>query len=262
MVEFTSLTLADAHEAAFDIILEQHKEIDIQTHVDKKEFTLELEGPGGSDAIMVMHVIEPLAEPQLSPGCAYATRPGFVDGYKKQFLTLTLPRADGMQATYTYWNRLKDYPPNIYEGAELVYQEGDGKGDGFDQVAPLIEKLKSDHNNRRGVMIPWNPLIDASSQDPPCLNWVQVVIRNGLMHMRVLFRSQDMLLGLPGNLVGCSAMMSFLSKEIGVPVGSLTLISTIPHIYKKRDGDEFDLMRNHIFRRKIEKRWTVIISSP
>lgn len=251
MVEFTTLTLADAHEAAFDIIMEQHKEIDIQTHVDKKEFTLEFEGPGGSDDIMVMHILEPLAEPQISPGCKYSRMPGFVDGYKKQFLTLTPPRADGKEATYTYWNRLKDYPSRIFEGREMILIEGDGRGDGFDQVTPLIEKLKGDHNNRRGVMIPWNPMFDATSRDPPCLNWVQVIIRNGRMHMRILFRSQDMLLGLPGNLVGCAAMMASLAGEIGVPAGSLTLISTTPHIYKKRDGDEFDMMRNHIFRRKM-----------
>jgi thymidylate synthase len=92
------------------------------------------------------------------------------------------------------------------------------------------------------------------------MNWLQIVIRNGKVYLRVLFRSQDFLLGLPENLVGCAALQEWIVSEfvkLGIPVtiGNLTLISTIPHIYKKRDTDDFDKMRSHIYALKIQKNW-------
>jgi thymidylate synthase len=264
-MEIIAETLSEAHEAAFDEILNCHKEIDIQTHVDKKEFTLEFEGENGGDDIITMRVLHPLQEPQVSPGVNYQT--GFTEAYKKQFLTLTPPRADGNHAVYTYWNRSKDFPcvgiaSNAWQSAHAVVM-GDGRGDGFDQVSIVIEKLAKDPNNRRGVIVTWNPLIDARSLEPPCMDMIQFVIRNGRLHMRVIFRSQDILLGLPENFVGCTAYLVYVAAEISklvgheVKVGELTLVSLIPHIYKKRDGDEFDQMRARIHELKTLGKWKV-----
>ena len=137
---------------------------------------------------------------------------------------------------------------------------GDGRGDGFKQVTELVKKLVSDPNSRRGVMVTWNPLLDSFSREPPCMNWLQVVIRNGIVHLRVVYRSQDALLGLPENLVGCAALLEYITNEIvdkGLKVvpGTLTLISTIPHIYKKRDSNDLDKMIAHIQSQKKSGMW-------
>ena len=248
-MEIYTNTLAEAHEAAFDAILNRHKEIYIQTHVDKEEFTLEFEDADGNPDEIKIRIKHPLEEPQISDGSKYG--PLFTEAYKKQFLTLSPPRVDGKQATYTYWNRLKDFP-HIENAMKWL---GDGKGDGYDQMMETIKKLADDPNSRRGVMVTWNPLIDTKSLEPPCMNWLQVVIRNGKVHLRVLFRSQDILLGLPENLVGCSALLQWIVSELQklglkVVAGILVLISTIPHIYKKRDAEDFDKMKNHILELK------------
>jgi thymidylate synthase len=137
---------------------------------------------------------------------------------------------------------------------------GDGQGDGFRQVTELCKKLAEDPNSRRGVMVTWNPLLDSQSLEPPCMNWLQVVIRNGIVHLRVLFRSQDMLLGLPENLVGVTALLEDIESRLTVnglecKAGTLTLISTIPHIYKKRDADDLDKMKAHIHKQKTFGNW-------
>jgi thymidylate synthase (methanogen type) len=269
-MKIVAQTCGDAHEAACDVIIESHREIDIQTHVDKKEFTLEFRNAPGKDDFLTIVVEHPLQEPQVSAGSPYG--PGYTGAYKKQFLTLTPTGPDA--PVYTYWNRLEDhpYPIRVVQSGDCgdcveVALLGNGNGDGFPQVSKLIEKLAADPNSRRGVMVTWAPLIDALNPEPPCMNWVQFVIRDRVMHMRVIFRSQDMLLGLPENLVGCTALFEYVlngvNRNIVDPrctMGNLTLVSFIPHIYKRRDQNYFDKMRSHIYAKKMNRQWNVRVT--
>jgi hypothetical protein len=63
---------------------------------------------------------------------------------------------------------------------------------------------------------------------------------------------------------GCSALHQNIREQInnhpdykGKPLetGPLTLISLIPHIYKKRDSTEFGLMRTRIYNRQMAGNW-------
>lgn len=280
-MEITTDTLSEAHEAAFDAIVQQHKEINIQTHVDKKEFTLEYEGLSGHDDCIILHILHPTQEPLVSTGAPFGD--GFTKAYEKQFLTLSPPRSDGNHAVYTYWNRSEDYPQippsesitdkilrilsnhifNAYE--EYPTMLGDGRGDGFKQVTIVVKKLAADPNNRRGVIVTWNPLLDATSLEPPCMDFIQFVIRDNRVNIRVVFRSQDIGLGLPENLVGVKALLVYVTNEINkistitYEVGEVTLISLIPHIYKKRDANYFDQMVEHISNKKASGQWKPLI---
>ncbi len=267
-------TLAEAHEGAVDAVLEWHKKQDIQTHKDKVEKTIEFEDEDGSDDILVLKISNPQAEPQVSAGALFKEK--FTEAYKKQFLTLTPPRPDGKHATYTYWNRLEDYP-HLDESSDETYDAsdgevtsewvGDGDGRGWPQITLLIKKLAKDPRTRRGVVITWNPILDSDSEEPPCMNWVQFVVRNGKIHMRVLFRSQDILSGLGENEVGCAAFqkkvvdgVNKLLGKIMYECGSIILISTIPHIYPIRDAHELNLMKIEINRKKTLGLWNVKVT--
>ena len=269
-------TLSEAHEGAIDAVLECHKKQAIQTHADKEEQTIEFEDDDGSDDIMVLKIAQPLAGPQVSQGAMF--KEGFTEAYKKQFLTLTPPRADGKHATYTYWNRLEDHPFFAMESTEQgeFYEKlhGNGKGNGIKQVSDLIKKLAADTRSRRAVMVTWNPIFDTDSLEPPCMNWIQIVIRNRKVNMRVLFRSQDILSGLGENLIGCAALLKHVTEGINIEIdgqtplitenkyeiGSLTLISTIPHIYQIRDAHELDKMKKEIQRKKVFGLWKVQVA--
>ncbi len=283
-MEIIADTLSEAHEGAVDAVLSRNKKIDIQTSPDKKEATIEFESLDGTDEVITIKVRNPLAEPQVSAGCPF--KAGFTAAYKKQFLTLTPPRKDGMQATYTYWNRHEDHPSSIPRskismwwrrirnhvlgieetvGDRILF--GDGRGDGIKQITSIIEKLAKDPNNRRGVSVTWNPLLDMTSTDPPCMIFIQIVIRNGKVYMRTLFRSQDILLGLCENLVGAAALIEYITNEINrlagtsYTVGTLILISTIPHIYQIRDANHLDEMKVEINRKKTLGLWKVRVIS-
>jgi thymidylate synthase len=98
------------------------------------------------------------------------------------------------------------------------------------------------------------------------MDMLQFVIRGGKVHGRIIFRSQDMLLGLPENMVGCAALLKYVVDGINaiadfvVEPGQLTLVSLIPHIYKTRDGKEFDMMRAHIHALKRFGKWKVKVT--
>jgi thymidylate synthase len=255
-MEIIAETLSEAHEAAVDAVLNTNKAIGIQTHPDKVEKTIEFEAEDGSDEIIVIKVRNPLAEPQVSAGARFG--PGFTAAYKKQFLTLTPPRGDGKQATYTYWNRSEDYPWTFIESMDA----GNGRGNGLKQITNIIEKLANDPNSRRGVAVTWVPELDMDSTEPPCMDWLQAVIRNGKVNLRVVFRSQDILSGLGENLVGCAALLEYIAIGISMrakpyEVGNLILISTIPHIYNIRDSHEFQPMKVEINRKKTLGLWKV-----
>jgi thymidylate synthase len=275
-------TLSEAHEGAIDAVLECHKKQEIQTHADKVEKTIEFEDDDGSDDIIVLKIAHPLAEPQVSQGAMF--KEGFIEAYKKQFLTLTPPRADGKHATYTYWNRLADYSRAVLRTTGKIIHKGEnpmgikwlgnGDGQGKNQIAELIKKLAEDARSRRAVMVTWNPAMDSSSLEPPCMNWIQIVIRNRKVNMRVIFRSQDILSGLGENLIGCAALLKYITDGINVEIdgqtpiicenkykiGSLILISTIPHIYQIRDAHELDLMKKEIQRKKVFGLWNVKVT--
>lgn len=255
-MEIIADTLSEAHEAAVYAILNTSKAIEIMTSPEKGEKTLEFEAEDGSDEIITMKILHPLTEPQISAGCPFGA--GFTAAYKKQFLSLTPPREDGKQATYTYWNRHEDHPQ---ETNQKLWGNGDGQG--LKQITALINKLAGDPNSRRAVSVTWCPTIDMHAQDPPCMLFIQVVIRKGKVNLRTLFRSQDILLGLCENLVGAAALLEYITNEINhvagtrYEVGSLILISIIPHIYHIRDSNHLDMMKVEINRKKTFKLWKV-----
>lgn len=259
-MEITTDTLSEAHEAACDAILDQHKDISILTHPDKEEYTLEFEGADCGDGILVLRILHPLREDGVSKGCPF--QEGFTRAYEKQFLTITPKRADGKHPTYTYYNRMKDYPYMDIGGTWI----GDGDGMGYDQITGVVAKLAERTDSRRGVMVTWNPLLDTESIEPPCMDMLQAIIRSGKLHLRVVFRSQDMLLGLPENLVGISVLHNHLTHEINrvgghdITVGEITVVSLTPHIYNKRDSNHLNMMRHEIHRKKTLGLWHPQIS--
>jgi len=265
-MEIIADTLSEAHEGAVDAVLNTSKAIDIQTHPDKVEKTIEFEAEDGSDEIITIKVVHPLREPQVSAGAMFGE--GFTKAYKKQFLTLSPPRDDGKHATYTYWNRHEDHPYPVHDvGGSKVFSfwRGDGSGDGIKQITEIINKLVADLSSRRAVSVTWNPALDITSTEPPCMLFVQFVIRNGQVNMRTLFRSQDIMSGLGENLIGCAALQEYVTNEINArartpySVGSLILISIIPHIYHIRDAHELGKMKSEINRKKTLGLWKVKI---
>ena len=60
--------------------------------------------------------------------------------------------------------------------------------------------------------------------------------------MRVVFRSNDMLLAFGANAYALTMLQKKIADELGLEVGTYTHIALIPHVYHKRDAKDLELM--------------------
>lgn len=149
---------------------------------------------------------------------------GFIDEYKKSFLS-----ANTAGFEYRYGERLCAY-------------EHDGEiPDVINQIDYIIRTLRKDSKSRRAQGIIWNPFIDTNEkiEDVPCLQLVKCRVMKNKLHMEVVFRSHDMVLGYYPNVLGLSYLMDHIADHVGVQKGSLTVVSLSPHVYYNRDRDVY-----------------------
>ena len=99
----------------------------------------------------------------------------------------------------------------------------------------IKRKLSAQQASRRAIAITWIPPIDESLGDCPCLQLVQCLVRGGVLQMKVVFRSNDMLSAAGPNMFALVSLQRHIADALGLPCGPYTHISLVPHIYYKRD---------------------------
>lgn len=209
-------TLAEAHETAVKKIITGGNHLT----TENKEETIELPY---SLHILISH---PLEQPRISRGFTkYGLR--FLTEYTSKVLDITHLKYDGTDPSYTYGNRLRSY-------------------DMIDQINGTITKLKDNPNTRRAIMHTWDVKLDFISPEPPCMQTVQLTIRDGKLNMTVYFRSNDMLMAYGANLYALSQLLANMAIQTNTLPGHLETISCCPHIYIERDKDELNEMRRYI----------------
>lgn len=108
----------------------------------------------------------------------------------------------------------------------------------YEQIDPLIERLKKDPSDRRAVLQIWTQGtydfndLTTDSKDPPCNNLVYFKLRQGELHMTVINRSNDIHWGLYAvNLPTFQMLQQYIAARLGVGVGSQTHFSNSLHYY-------------------------------
>ena len=206
-------SIGRAHEQVVKMILE--KGWVLQT--EDNEATVEFEE-------IAMQVDTPLAEPAVSVHSRFQKR--FVDQYAHDLL-------HGSKAAFEY-----DYHGRLFDWGERLIAEGQPVH--IDQIAYIADKLRASPNTRRAIAITWNPVIDEKLDDCPCLQLVQCTVRDGKLHMRVIFRSNDMLTAAGANMYALVQLQKSIAGQLGLPCGTYTHISLVPHIYYIRDMHDIE----------------------
>jgi thymidylate synthase len=118
------------------------------------------------------------------------------------------------------------------------WEQGNGRGNGVNQIQYVIDKLKENPTSRRAVVSLFEPRGHPKMDDPPCMNAIQFMIRNNQLNCHVLFRSNDMLSAWGGNAYGLAGLQEYVAEKLGVPIGWLETTSISAHIYFDRDNHE------------------------
>jgi thymidylate synthase len=128
-----------------------------------------------------------------------------------------------------------------YRAEQVLDGQGPGGVDYFsesivreevDQLADVIQKLKTNPTDRRILLTAWNPGELDQVALPPCHMFCQFYLSNDRkLSCQMYQRSVDTFLGLPFNIASYALLTHMVAHVIGATPGMLTLCLGDTHIY-------------------------------
>ncbi|RDW69472.1 thymidylate synthase [Coleophoma cylindrospora] len=127
-------------------------------------------------------------------------------------------------------------------GAEYVDAKTDYTGQGVDQLAEVIHKLKHNPYDRRIILSAWNPKDLKLMALPPCHMFAQFYVSfpkavegeekpKGRLHCQLYQRSCDMGLGVPFNIASYALLTHMLAHVCDLVPGTFTHTMGDAHVY-------------------------------
>ena len=134
-------------------------------------------------------------------------------------------------------------------GAEYKDMHADYSGQGVDQLADCIEKIKNDPNNRRIIMSAWNPANLDLMALPPCHMFCQFYVSKNIysqldlnaddqvdttkneLSCQMYQRSADMGLGVPFNIASYALLTHMVAQVTGRKPGDFIHTVGDAHVY-------------------------------
>lgn len=117
---------------------------------------------------------------------------------------------------------------------------------GLDQIKRAYQALLTTPETRQVVLQIWKPEIDfpdingqPASRDIPCNVMSLLKLREGRLHWSQIMRSNDIIRGLPYNIIQFTMLQEIMAGWLGVRLGDYFHLSDSLHVYEK-DIPEFN----------------------
>lgn len=104
-------------------------------------------------------------------------------------------------------------------------------GGHIDQIAKLIESIKTNPNSRRHIVTAWNPAEVDDMALPPCHCLFQFYVSNGKLSCQLYQRSADVFLGVPFNVASYALLTMMVAQVTGLEAGDFVHTLGDTHIY-------------------------------
>ncbi len=170
---------------------------------------------------MTMVVEQPLQEPMISK--LFIGGPRELEQYRQEMLDGILDfEIERGNWAYTYHSRMAE------------------------QIPFILRELRRNPDSRRAVIDirDWRHDTEKGNENPACLQHIQFFIRNGALHMKVLFRSNDACKATFMNAFALIMLQKRIADELGVTVGSYTHRANSFHCYEK----DFSMLDGYVRR--------------
>lgn len=116
-------------------------------------------------------------------------------------------------------------------GATYTDMHADYTGQGVDQLAEVIRKLRTNPDDRRIVLSAWNPSDLPAMALPPCHMFCQFYVAAGELSCQMYQRSADMGLGVPFNIASYALLTRLVAHCAGLRPGELVHVIGDAHVY-------------------------------
>lgn len=108
---------------------------------------------------------------------------------------------------------------------------GCGEGKEVDQIANLIEQIKTNPDSRRLLVSAWNVGEVEQMALPPCHIIFQFYVADGRLSCQLYQRSADIFLGVPFNIASYSLLTMMIAQVCGLKPGDFVHTLGDAHIY-------------------------------
>lgn len=104
-------------------------------------------------------------------------------------------------------------------------------GPGINQIADLVDSLKTNPGSRRHIVEGWNVAEIDEMALPPCHKTYQFHVAGGRLNCCLYQRSCDVALGLPFNLWSAALLTRMLAQQVDLDPGELVWMGGDTHLY-------------------------------
>ncbi len=140
------------------------------------------------------------------------------------------------------WNEWADENGDL--GPVYGAQWRNFNGQGIDQIKDVVNRLKTNPNDRRMIVSAWNPAQIDQMALPPCHAFFQFYTANGKLSCQLYQRSCDLFLGVPFNIASYSLLTMMMAQVTGFEAGEFVHTLGDAHIYH----NHFDQVKEQLTR--------------
>lgn len=102
---------------------------------------------------------------------------------------------------------------------------------GVDQIAYILNQIRTNPDSRRMVLSAWNPAELSQMTLPPCHTLIQFYVVNNKLSLQLYQRSGDIFLGIPFNIASYALFAMMIAQVCNLELGDFVHTIGDAHIY-------------------------------
>ncbi len=118
----------------------------------------------------------------------------------------------------------------VYGRQWRAWECGDGRV--IDQMAGVVEQIRTNPDSRRLIVTAWNPADLPKMALPPCHLLFQFYVADGKLSCQLYQRSADVFLGVPFNIASYALLTMMIAQVTGLACGELIHTLGDAHLYE------------------------------
>ena len=155
--------------------------------------------------------------------------------------------------------KMKEFIQRIKDDDEFAHQYGDlgpvyghqwRNFEGVDQLAQVVEDIKSNPDSRRLIVSAWNPKdipVMVKSGLPPCHSLFQFYVTEGRLSCQLYQRSADVFLGVPFNIASYAILTLMIAQVTGLEPGDFVHTFGDAHLYSNHMDQVEELLSRETY---------------